>query len=140
MNYRELASECISVIARLGRQPLLPLVQTFNRLTEGEAALLSRLKRGDGQSPGGLSRMLHLTSGRTANLLGKLEKKGYIERRADPDDARCVRAYLTAKGKRLADDIERESEERLVRTFSRLGEKDAAELIRIIRRLSEEGE
>ena len=68
------------------------------------------------------------------------DRTSAAERRADPDDARCVRAYLTAKGKRLADDIERESEERLVRTFSKLGERDAAELIRIIRRLSEEGE
>ena len=53
-------------------------------------------------------------------LLGELERLGYLERRADPDDRRSKRVALTRRGERVGytirdavSEIEREWAERL---------------------------
>jgi DNA-binding MarR family transcriptional regulator len=63
-------------------------------------------------------------------LLGELERLGYLERRADPDDGRSKRIALTPRGTRAAHtirdavrEIERDWEEQLgQRRFSQLRE------------------
>ncbi len=51
-------------------------------------------------SPTQLADFSMLSSGGTANLLGRLEAKGLIVREADPDDGRGVRVGLTSEGGR----------------------------------------
>jgi DNA-binding MarR family transcriptional regulator len=41
-----------------------------------------------------------LTSGGMANLIGRMEKEGYVERHPDPNDRRGVLIRLTARGRR----------------------------------------
>ena len=55
-------------------------------------------------SPTRLRDTLLLTSGGISNLLARLERRGWIVRRADPGDGRAVIVELTEEGRRLADE------------------------------------
>jgi DNA-binding MarR family transcriptional regulator len=54
-------------------------------------------------SPSRLTETLLLSSGGTSNLLARLERAGWIRRRADPEDGRAVLVELTEAGRELAD-------------------------------------
>ena len=77
---------------------------------------------------------MQVTTGRVASALNSLEKKRYIQRRNHDIDKRKVIVYITESGKEyilenyqsgitLAEDI-----------LSNLGEEDAKELIRLIKK------
>jgi DNA-binding MarR family transcriptional regulator len=70
-------------------------------------------------------------------LLGELERRGYLERRADPDDLRSRRIVLTERGESAGramrdavTDVEREWE-------TALGRARFAELRRLLAELAE---
>ncbi|GAA2603859.1 MarR family transcriptional regulator [Actinomadura fulvescens] len=75
-------------------------------LTYAEFDVLVALRRaGDPYrlKPTELTRALLLTSGGTSNVLQRLTKEGYVERDADPDDARSRWVRLTPEGLRAAE-------------------------------------
>jgi DNA-binding MarR family transcriptional regulator len=51
-----------------------------------------------GARPGELAVRLRMTKQALNYMLGELERLGYLERRADPDDRRSKRVALTARG------------------------------------------
>jgi len=55
----------------------------------------------DGLTVGEIGSRLHLDNGTLTPMLKKLEKQGYVDRRRDPDDERCVVVYLTDSGRAL---------------------------------------
>ena len=63
----------------------------------------------------------HLSHPTVSGLLSRLEKKGFIEFRPDPEDRRCKRIYLLPKGAQSHENIRttiRSNEEQLVRGFT----------------------
>lgn len=56
-------------------------------------------------SPSHLAKLMMLSSSATTNRLDRLEKKGLIERIADPNDRRALKVRLTAEGLALAEDM-----------------------------------
>ncbi|RKN36892.1 MarR family winged helix-turn-helix transcriptional regulator [Streptomyces hoynatensis] len=86
-------------------------------------------------TPGGLLRSAMVTSGAITNRLDKLERKGLVERRPDPDDRRVIRVRLTPRGLELIDRVvglHIANEERMLEA---LGEEDRRALDRALRRL-----
>jgi DNA-binding MarR family transcriptional regulator len=63
--------------------------------------LLANLEREDGQTLAALSRRMLVTAGNLTGLVDRAERDGVVERRADPNDRRLSRAYLTTKGREL---------------------------------------
>jgi DNA-binding MarR family transcriptional regulator len=82
----------------------------------------------DGVRPSELAARLRITKQALNYLLRELERLGYLERRADPDDLRSRRVVLTRRGRKALDEIrvavaavERDWEEQLGRDgFRRL--------------------
>jgi DNA-binding MarR family transcriptional regulator len=72
-------------------------------LTYAEFDVLAALRRSGPLKPSELSRSLYLTSGGTSNVLQRLTTSGYVEREADPDDARSRWVRLSDTGTALAD-------------------------------------
>lgn len=66
-----------------------------------------------GQRPSDLAESVGLSKQAVNDLLGELERNGYIERHPDPQDGRARIVHLTARGQRLqrtAHDASRELE------------------------------
>ena len=83
-------------------------------------------------SPTQLRATLLLTSGGLSNLLGRLERRGFVRRFADPHDGRGVIVELTEKGRQLADEAmpaHASVERRLLRMFDPAERATLAELL-----------
>ncbi len=63
--------------------------------------IVFNLAHGDGKTQLEIANHIHLKPPTVSVALAKLENEGYIERKADPVDARCTRVYLTDKGKSI---------------------------------------
>lgn len=66
-------------------------------LTRSQWRVLIALKREDGLTQTELADVAELEKAPLGKLLDKLEEKGWVTRRADPDDRRARRVYCTAK-------------------------------------------
>lgn len=64
----------------------------------GQPPLLFALGRQDGQSQKELAEKMRLKPATVTVMLNRMERSGLVERRADPDDQRVSRVYLTGKG------------------------------------------
>jgi len=71
-----------------------------------EYTLLSVLKRRPGLSNAQLARRGLLTPQSTGEVLARLEERGVVSRKVDPNHARILRTELTRAGARLLEDVE----------------------------------
>ncbi len=90
-----------------------------------------------GERPSDLAARLRMSKQALNHLLGQLERRGYIERRPDPDDRRARRIALTARGVEAAQTI-RDAVAEMEATWTRqLGAARFDELRGILRDLGE---
>ena len=112
-----------------------------NKITEsirGEMAVLSLLGVENRQiAAGEISRMLNMTTSRIAAVLGSLEKKEFITRQTDEEDKRRVLVGLTDKGSHFHTEKKEEAYRHMQNLLSRLGEEDAREYVRLMKRIFE---
>jgi DNA-binding MarR family transcriptional regulator len=105
-------------------------------IQHGEAFALPLLCRNEGVSQRELTAILHLSPPRVSVLVRSLVKAGAVETRADDDDRRLTRIFVTAAGR------VREKEQRTVlesyvnRTIGALSEADRQQLERILDQLA----
>ena len=75
----------------------------------------------------------HLSHPTVSGLLSRLEQKGFIQQRPDPDDRRCKRIYTLDKGTQcheLMHQTIQRNEQRLVEGFTPEEQEQFAELLR----------
>ena len=71
--------------------------------------------------PRDLEAEFHLTHPTVSGLLSRLEQKGFIQLRTDPEDRRCKRIYVLEKGMQCHDLMHRtiqENERRMIDGFT----------------------
>ena len=103
----------IGVLGRLARAEQLmgrELRDFFagHGLEPGEFDVLATLRRSGAPfslTPGGLAGSTMVTPAAVTNRLNRLERKGLIARRTDPDNRRTVHVTLTDAGRELIDDV-----------------------------------
>jgi DNA-binding MarR family transcriptional regulator len=86
-----------------------------------QAGLLFVLGRQDGALMGEAGAALDLGPAGISGLVDRMAAAGLVERRADPNDARASRVFLTAKGRKAlvrAKDVAHETNTRLMEDFS----------------------
>lgn len=76
-----------------------------------------------------------LTPGRVANIVKRLEQRGYIVRETDAEDLRKSRIRMTGKGTSYADSVSKMMTENHLRMVRVLGEEDSAHALRILRKI-----
>lgn len=84
-----------------------------------------------------LSCTVHSTKPATSKMLRALEEKGYIERISDDKDRRVVYIRLSADGEKKLKEAFNRMHHFADRTIKRLGEEDAKELIRMLKKFYE---
>jgi len=92
-------------ISRLQASRLDQMMEQIG-LYRGQAMLLLRLAEQDGQLHSALANELRISPAAASKVINRLEKDGYLERRADPLDNRCSRIYLLDEGWAMIDQIE----------------------------------
>ena len=86
----------------------------------------------DAPCPRDIEEEFQLSHPTVSGLLSRLEQKGFIELRTDPNDRRCKRIYILPKGhechERMHQTI-RSNEERMVQGFTEAEKAQFAELL-----------
>lgn len=67
------------------------------KLTRSQWSVLAHLLRTDGIQQKELAEQMEITAITLTGLLDRMEREGWVERRADPVDRRAKRIYLTEK-------------------------------------------
>jgi len=102
-------------------------------LSFAELRLLVPLREaGGGRRPTELAHELHLTASGVTRALLPLERRGIVERRKDPSDARASLAVLTRAGRELLDEALEEAGERASRLLRRINVGQSKQLQRLL--------
>ena len=107
--HREIAF-LINDVGRLLRTYADQEVRRFG-MTRAQWAVLSRLERSEGLKQAELAELLDLQPITLTRLIDRLCESGMIERRADPNDRRAKRLFLTPAAKPLMDRLDALGEE-----------------------------
>ncbi len=135
MDYKVLANELFENMIKIRKKSFNKKVED---LSHGEKKILGYLTFGkNGATSGELSEHLHLSTPRVASALNSLSKKRFIERNRDEKDKRIVIVTITDSGKRFVMEKHEEAIKMLEQTLRKLGEHDAKEFVRIIKRIRE---
>ncbi len=135
MDYRELAEELLRNMTRTAKMPFQKKVED---ISHGEKKILGFLTFAKCSATSGeLSEALYLTTPRVASALNSLSKKGFIERSRDASDKRIVIVTITEEGIRFMEDERKEALSMIEQTLEKLGEHDAKEFVRILKRITD---
>ncbi|MCD8085352.1 MAG: MarR family transcriptional regulator [Clostridiales bacterium] len=133
MELEEMAKELFRYTTAFQRGPR----RKMNEISQGEMAMLLYLIQTDeATTPTALSNCFHLSTARVTNILNGLECKGYVERTRDEKDRRRVIVRGTEAGRDYAAARYRDAIEDLTHLLTALGEEDAREYLRLMKRIS----
>ena len=121
----------------------LSIIRTADLLTRSGALLLKdygltmtqynvlRILRGagaEGLPSGEVADRMITREPDITRLLDRMESRGWVHRRRDPDDRRVMRAWITLAGRELTDRLDRPTAELQRHCLSHLGDAKLAEL------------
>jgi DNA-binding MarR family transcriptional regulator len=105
-------------------------------ITRSQWWVLAFLSRRDGMTQTALAADLDLTKVAIGGLLDRMEDAGFIERRADRNDGRARRVYLTRAGAKMVNTIREKVESTELEILSRVPEEQlnqAADTLRTLK-------
>jgi MarR family transcriptional regulator, transcriptional regulator for hemolysin len=76
------------------------------QMTRAQWRALKRLHYSEGMRQNELAEQLEMEPIAVGRVIDRLQKAGFVERRADPADRRAWRLYLTARAHAVVDDME----------------------------------
>ena len=127
----DLGDELYMLLATMLNRRVNRSVQDSVRGEYGTLHYLTYVK--NNESPGEISKYLHIVPGRMTDILSSLEYKGYIVRERDSEDRRRVVVSITKEG------ITEEKKRRMAirqeyrGLLKKLGREDTLELIRLLK-------
>ena len=105
-------------------------------ITRAQWWVLAFLSRRDGMTQTALAADLDLTKVAVGGLLDRMETAGFVERRADQNDGRARRVYLTRAGAKMVGSIRQNVEAVELEILSRIPDaalEQAAETLRTLK-------
>jgi DNA-binding MarR family transcriptional regulator len=106
-------------------------------LHPGQEALLMELWQGDGQTQAELAESLAVEPPTITKMLQRMEAAGLVQRKPHPDDRRAQLVYLTARGKRLQQKVDRLWGQLATRAVSGLTDRQQATLRSMLNTVTE---
>lgn len=123
-------------VARLVRREFDRRVKSMN-LTRSQWWVLVNLIRSDGCNQTQLADDLDVGKVALGSLLDRLEAKGWIERRPDPNDRRAKRVFLTPAVKPVIGEMEDRAKAVHLQLTSGMDEEDQKHLVDILLKAKE---
>jgi DNA-binding MarR family transcriptional regulator len=102
-------TEINTALVRAARAHRVAAAQSLSEvgLHPGQEALLMELWKGDGRTQADLADALAVEPPTITKMLQRMEMAGLVQRKPHPEDRRAMRVYLTARGKRLQQKVDR---------------------------------
>jgi DNA-binding MarR family transcriptional regulator len=104
-------------------------------LTGSQLLVLKMLEPRGQVSLSALSEEIRAKNSTVTGIVDRMERDGLVVRRRSGDDRRVVHIELTAKGKKLANDVKADPKHMFRALLEELPSRDAAELERIMTKL-----
>lgn len=123
-------------ICHLHHTKVHQLVETLG-LYRGQPPVLRTLWEKEGRTQTELAEKLRITPATMTKMLQRMEKTGFIQRKADADDQRITRVYLTDTGREVQKDVEGVFRKMEVETFGNFTSEEQALLRRFLLRIRE---
>ena len=123
-------AECMKIIFSEG-------VKNAEEVLRGEVPVLCHIRESKQITPTELAHTFSLSTARIATILNRLENKNFIVRIHDNKDRRKVYIHLTDEGRQKAEQKAKELYERMQRFLQVMGDKDAAEYVRLTKKVAE---
>lgn len=98
-------AQLVSIVGRFCADRLRVKLEKIG-LHRGQGFVLMHLWHHNGVAQGELADAKHVRPATITNILKRMERDGWIERRRDAHDERVVRVYLTEKGMALHDEAQ----------------------------------
>jgi MarR family transcriptional regulator, organic hydroperoxide resistance regulator len=106
-------------------------------ITLAQFDVLATLHHSEGLTQQDLAEWLLVTKGNICGLLDRLERAGWVSRRADARDGRTNRLHLTPDGRAKVREVLPEHDALVVRTLSVLDARERVQLREMLRRLEQ---
>ena len=133
MDYRKLAEQLIVYILHCPKRPKSPTLVENSRGENLTLAYLLEIQ--NNVAPGQIASFEDVSTARMACIINKLEEKGLAVRKTDESDKRKTIIALTDKGRKSTLQHRESMLNNLSSILDYLGEKDATEYVRIMKRL-----
>ena len=130
-----LAKKMMEAFDSINRQEFFERMKTTFK---GENLILAILMEMGGKAtPGELVKYTECTAARLTAIAKSLETKGLVKRIQNAEDKRSTIIEMTAEGITKFRNMQQEAVDNIFNLIEKLGENDAEEFIRLIKRLSE---
>jgi DNA-binding MarR family transcriptional regulator len=104
-------------------------------LYRGQPFLLAVLWENEGITHSELARRMHVSPATVTNMIKRMEKAGFVERRPDAADQRLSHVHLTDAGRAIRDRVDGQWQEIEARVFGSFSEDEQATLRALLERL-----
>ena len=112
------------------------MIEHMSRNGKGELFILKYLYDKDANGtdviPSEISNVMQVSTTRISAALGALEKKGQIHREIDTSNRRNILVTITEEGRKRTVSEMQEIQGQMVKVFTKMGEHEAIEFIRLL--------
>jgi DNA-binding MarR family transcriptional regulator len=141
MNHSEMGlKQPAFLLAQLGAHAASQFTERLGvlELTPADAGILRLLRVEAGPSQQELATRLRIHPSRLVAILDDLEKRGFVERRANPDDRRLYSLHLAQAGGEALDRIGRVAREHQDALLSALSREERDQLANLLLRIADQ--
>jgi MarR family transcriptional regulator, transcriptional regulator for hemolysin len=107
------------------------------QMTRAQWRALKRLHHSEGMRQNELAEQLELEPIAIGRVIDRLQKAGFVERRADPADRRAWRLHLTARAHAVVDDMELISNELFLQAQRGISAADMKTMMDVLGRMKQ---
>ena len=141
MNYNETGKgQAAFLLAQLGAHAASQFAERLSvlKLAPSDAGILRLLRIAAGLSQQELASKLQIHPSRLVAILDNLEKRRFVERRANPDDRRLYSLYLTKAGEEVLQKIGKVAREHQDALLSALSTEERDELANLLLKIADQ--
>jgi DNA-binding MarR family transcriptional regulator len=124
-------------VARIMRTRFDQMARSTYAMTRAQWIILARLDRQPGMSQNEMATICEVEPITVARLVDRLELRGMVERRADPNDRRIKRLYLLPAAKPIIEIISKSREDMNARLIALLDQKTYDVMVDALLRIKE---